>query len=124
MAAQIFPFLFLPFKSYPLVGGTFWGKKGRNSHIVHVHVHAHGLLWLSFVKFYLSLWSSSGIALSLTHTSFTRSLELYVINVFTIKPLKEKLLCLRWYKQDKHTKASSDNFLSNIRNKNILAPVL
>lgn len=69
----------------------------------------------------------AGSGLSLTHVSFTQSLELYVTKVFRIKPLKEKPLHFRWHKQDKHTKRKLREFyfiLSNIRNKNILASVL
>lgn len=95
-----------------------------------MYISVHGLLWLSFVNFYLSLWSSEAPAesgLSLTHVSFAQSVELYMTNVFRIKPLKEKPLHLRRHKQDKHTKSKLREFyflLSNIRNKDILAPVL
>lgn len=130
MAAQIFPFLFPPFKSRPLARGILLGEKKVEIAILYTYMYisACRLVWLSFVNISLSLWSSdtpAGSGLSLTHVSFTQSLELYVTNVFRIKPLKEKLLHLRWHKQDKHTKSKLREiyfFLPNIRN--ILAPVL
>lgn len=129
LAAQIFSLLFLPFKSCPLVRGIVLEKKVEIA-LLYTYISVHGLLWLSFVNFYLSLWSSeapAGSDLSLAHVSFTQSLVLYMTNVFRIKPLKEKPAHFRWHKQDKHTKSNLREFyflLSNIRNKDILAPVL
>lgn len=125
LAAETFPFLLLPFESCPLARGILLGKKKVEIailYILYMYISACGLVWLSFVNISLSLWSSetpAGSGLSLTHVSFTQSLELYVTNVFRIEPLKDKLLHLRWHKQGKHTKSKLREFyffLANIRN--------